>query len=167
MRLLTMMTLCGLLAAGTAQAGADAADTVALINSRLASDPFYTTDGYSIALPSACVVEIIPRGSRLASARRQRIALAVLDRSAVEHLRFGDRAERGYAGTWLQLVGRAEGTSHRKGFPATPDMNEKGFPKDDEALLSYGIQLRFGRRDSAREVAQAFVYLASLCLDSD
>lgn len=158
MRALAML-MCGLLAFNAAQADENAADTVALINARLAADPFYVTDGYAIALPSACIVEIIPRGSRLRAQNKQRLALHVLDRSAVEHLRFGGGE------TWLNLVGRAEGTAVRKGFPATPDMNEKGFPKDGDALLSYGILLRFGQRDSARDVAQAFVYLATLCLD--
>ncbi|MET0660251.1 MAG: hypothetical protein ABW110_19075 [Steroidobacteraceae bacterium] len=162
-----LMLFCGLLAAGTVQAEGDAAATVALINTQLASDPFYATDGYSIALPSVCVVELMPRGSRLGSARKVRLALNVMDRTAVERLRFDGRSQSGgYGSTWIDLVGRPEGTSFRKGFPATPELNEKGFPKDDAALLSYGIELRLGNRDSARVVARAFVYLATLCLDT-
>ncbi|MET0986731.1 MAG: hypothetical protein ABW034_15130 [Steroidobacteraceae bacterium] len=167
MRALSIV-LCGLLAAGTVQAEGDAAATVALINTQLTSDPFYATDGYSVALPSVCVVELIPRGSRFGSARKVRLALNVMDRSAVERLRFGPRGESGrYGTTWIDLVGRPEGTSFRRGFPATPELNEKGFPKDDAALLSYGIELRLASRDSARVVARAFVYLATLCLDTD
>ena len=165
MRAISMM-LCSLLAAGTVQAEEDAAATVALINTQLASDPFYATDGYAVALPSVCVVELIPRGSRFGSARKVRLALNVMDRSAVERLRFGPQS-RGYGSTWIDLVGRPEGTSFRKGFPATPELNEKGFPKDDAALLTYGIELRLANRDSARVVARAFVYLATLCLDTD
>lgn len=160
------MTMVGLLAASAASAEESAAATVALINARLASDPFYATDGYSIALPSACVVELIPRGRRLGTVHNRRIGLQVLDRSAAGRLDYGDRRQSGYAETWLHLTGRPEGTAVRQGFPTTPRMNEKGFPKDPEVLLSYGIELRFGHHDSAREVAQAFVYLATLCLDS-
>jgi hypothetical protein len=156
------IALAGAILLTTAHAQDDSAATVALINSRLAADPFHATDGYAIAMPAACIVELIPLGSRLSSRDgKQRIALHTLDRSAAERLDWSDRAS--VSATWVHLVGRPERSSKRKGFPATPDMNEKGFPKDDEAMLSYGIQLRFGSRESAREVAQAFVHLAALC----
>ena len=161
-----VVMMAGLLAAAGAQADPGAQETVALINARFASDPFYFTDGYWITMPSACIVEMIPRGSRFSSARTRRIALQVLDRSAVQRLAVGTREHSTYIGTWVELVGRPEVSSRRKGFPPTPDMNERGFPMDDGTMVSYGIQLRFGRRDSARAVAQAFVHLASLCLDS-
>lgn len=150
----------------TAQATDDANATIALINSRLADDPFAATDGYTIAMPSACIVELIPLGAHSGTrSAKQRIALHTLDRSAAEQLDWSDRATSAVHATWVHLVGRPERSAKRKGFPATPDMNEKGFPKDDEAMLSYGIQLRFGNRNSAREVAQAFVHLAALCTD--
>jgi hypothetical protein len=32
-------------------------------------------------------------------------------------------------------------------------------------MLTYGIELRFGRRDAARDMAQAFVRLATRCVE--
>jgi hypothetical protein len=114
----------GLFATTLAQAGA-MEETVALINARLSADPFYDTDGYTVVMPSACIVERIPRGSRCRSRQPQRNALYGLDRSIAQAL---DWSAPG-AGGWVRLVGRPELTSKRRGFPATPDLNEKGFQR--------------------------------------
>jgi hypothetical protein len=155
----------GMLFTMTAHAADDTQDTVALINARFASDAFYDTDGYSIAMPSACIVEIIPHGSRFASAKRQRIALHVLDRGGLERWSPSTRADNRH-GERIRLIGRPElMAKQRKGFPASYERDEKGFPKSDEAMLSYGIEFRLYDRNSARDVARAFVLLASGCAD--
>ncbi len=166
-----MRVLAGLMlafVATTAQADPDDHETIEFINERLAEDRYYSTHGYSIAMPGECVVEFIPKGSSWQGQKRRRVALHVLDRRGAERLdsRY-DREGGRYEGTWIHLVGRFDRDRKRKGFPATEDMDEKGFPKYDEEMLSYGIEFWLHDRDIARDVARAFVSLASDCDPDD
>lgn len=139
-------------------------DTIAFINDRLEEDRYFSTYGYSIAMPSRCVVEIVPKGSSFRGQKKRRVALHVLDRGGVERLDRRYRSEGGaYEGTWIHLVGKLNKGKPRKGFPSTGDLDDKGFPKYDEEMLSYGIEFRFHDQDIARDVAQAFVTLAAEC----